>query len=109
MLPPIAQALTIEPMPKINSQLPFPTDELEIISNRDSSNIKQHTTVRTKTEHVLWRVRAIVWGFERPNVDSFRIRTSRTLKSDTADLTAIMIELFELSGVDSLASNHITI
>jgi hypothetical protein len=48
--------IKIDSVPKIDSQPPFPADQLEIISDRDTANTKQHMTVRTYTQKILWRV-----------------------------------------------------
>ena len=96
--------IKIDPVPKIDSQPPFPADQMEIISDRDTANTKQHMTVRTYTQKILWRTWAAMRSLSGPYVNNFRISSGRTLKSNTTYLTALVIELFELLRMSSLAS-----
>ena len=55
MDPSIGGMIKIDLVPKIDSQLPFSADQMEIISKRDPANTKQHLTDRTCTQKILWR------------------------------------------------------
>jgi hypothetical protein len=67
--------------------------------------VEEYVMVGTQAEDVVWRVRPVVWGPERPDVRGLRVRSAEAVQAHAAHLAPVVVELLDLSCLSGVPND----
>jgi hypothetical protein len=92
MFPVISDVVDVDLVFGFAVQLSDQSIQHQIVSDRESAQVKKHVMVRAQAQQITVRARPVVWCSERMDTGGFRVRPGWPFKSDAAYLARIIVK-----------------
>jgi hypothetical protein len=77
----------------------------QVFTNPYTAVVEEYVVVGTKAQDVLWRVRPVVRGPERPDVRGLRVGTGEAFQPYPAHLASVIVQFFDSSCLLRVSNN----